>query len=147
MTMSSAGYIILVASHNIPVKIFATCLVVAGAFPGLPLLGAWAVANTGGYTKRAATWGSIEVIGQCMSIGTSHAYTDPPQYVKGHSVLLALQLLALACVIVVWLTMKRLNRQRDEAARQHAEAGMRDPEADKSLEELQDFHPSFRYVM
>lgn len=146
MTLTSVGYIILICSHNIPVKIFATCLVVSGAFPSLALLGAWAVTNTGGFTKRATTWGCVEVVGQCISIGASHVYTDPPQYVKGHSTLLALQVMAFGCATANWLWMKRQNRLRDEDARHYAEAGTRHPDAGKTFEDLQDFHPDFRYV-
>ncbi|KAK5994137.1 High-affinity nicotinic acid transporter-like protein [Cladobotryum mycophilum] len=133
--------------ENVKVKISGTCLITMGIFPSVTLLGAWTNINVGGFTKRAVTWGVAEVIGQCFAIMASHIYTDPPQYVKGHSICLAFQLLALASAIACLLWMKRLNRLRDEEAARHREAGTAHPLTHQSLEEAYDYHPSFRYIL
>ncbi|OAL28541.1 hypothetical protein AYO22_02735 [Fonsecaea multimorphosa] len=141
------GYIILIAVHNVKVKIFATCLITMSTFPGVTLMGAWININTGGFTKRATTWGTAEIVGQCFAILGSHIYTDPPQYIKGHSIVLAFEVLALACVVFCWFWMRWLNNKKDKEALEHAEAGTTDPNLHKTLEEIQDYHPSFRYIL
>ncbi|KAF2100206.1 MFS general substrate transporter [Rhizodiscina lignyota] len=119
---SSVGYVILIAVHNVKVKIFATCLITMGTFPGVTILGAWTSINTGGFTKRASTWGIAEVTGQCLAILGSHIYTNPPQYIKGHSIALAFNLLALIAVIICWFWMRWLNQPKEKEALEHAEA-------------------------
>lgn len=141
------GYIILLSVHNVHVKIFGTCLITMGVFPSVTLMGAWVNINTGGFTKRAATWGTSEVVSQSFAIMGSHIYTDPPQYIKGHSIVLAFQALALLATVVLWFYMRRLNHRKDEEQRAHAEAGTVHENMHKTLEEVYDYHPSFRYVL
>jgi hypothetical protein len=143
---SSTGYIILIAVHNVKVKIFAACLITMGTFPSVTMGGTWININTGGFTKRASTWGLCEIFAQCFSILGSHIYTDPPQFIKGHSIALSFDLLSLASVIGLWLYMRLLNRQRDRVAENHASSGTIHPDLHKSLEDVQDNHPSFRYI-
>ena len=57
LTCTCLGYIILIAVESVHVKIFATCLVASGIYPSVILLASWLGINTGGYTKRARTWG------------------------------------------------------------------------------------------
>jgi hypothetical protein len=147
LATSCVGYVILIAVHNVKVKIFATCLITMGTFPAVALLGAWVAINTGGFTKRASTWGISEIVGQCFAIMGSHIYIDPPQYIQGHSILLAFEVLALIATILCWFWMRHLNKQKDGEARRHAEAHTTDPNLHKSLEEIYDYHPSFRYVL
>ncbi|KAH8812389.1 major facilitator superfamily domain-containing protein [Xylogone sp. PMI_703] len=145
--ISITGYIILLSVHNYHVKMFATCLITMGVFPAVTLQGAWVNINTGGFTKRATTYGTTEVIAQCFSILASHIYTDPPQYIKGHSIVLSFQALALLSTIAAYLYMRHLNKRKDEEARSHADAGTVHEHHHKSLEEVYDYHPSFRYVL
>ncbi|OAL33794.1 hypothetical protein AYO20_06970 [Fonsecaea nubica] len=144
---SIVGYIILIAVHNVKVKIFATCLITMGTFPGVTLMGAWMNINTGGFTKRATTWGTAEIVGQCFAILGSHIYTDPPQYIKGHSIALAFEVLALMSAVFCWFWMRWLNNKKDREALEHAAAGTTDPNLHKTLEDVQDYHPSFQYIL
>jgi hypothetical protein len=141
------GYVILLCAHSAKVKLFATCLITSGVFPSVTLLGAWTAINTGGFTKRAVTWGIAEVVGQSFSIMASHIYTDPPQYIQGHSIVLSFQLLAILATIANWFWMRHLNRHKEEELRRHEQDGTVDPTAHLSLEEAYDYHPSFRYVL
>ncbi|OAA60323.1 Major facilitator superfamily domain, general substrate transporter [Niveomyces insectorum RCEF 264] len=144
---SITGYVILMAVHDHRVKLFATCLITMGVFPGVTLQGAWVNINVGGYTKRATTYGTTEIIAQCFSILASHIYTDPPQYIKGHSIVMSFQILAfLATGIAMWW-MRCENRRKDEEARTRAETGAVHENEYKTLEEVFDYHPSFRYVL
>jgi hypothetical protein len=146
LCISLTGYIILIAVHNVKVKIFATCLITMGTFPSVTMGGTWVQINTGGYTKRASTWGFCEIFAQCFSILGAHIYTDPPQFIKGHFIVLAFDLLSLASVVGLWVYMRMLNRQRDRTAENHESSGTIHPDFHRSLEEVQDNHPSFRYI-
>ncbi len=134
-------------SHNVKVKIFGTCLITSGIFPSVTMLGAWSNINVGGFTKRAVTWGIAEVVGQCFAILASHIYTDPPQYIQGHAIVLSFQLVALSAAIANWFWMRRLNRIKSEEAQRHRDAGTVHPEAHKTLEEVYDYHPAFFYIL
>lgn len=147
ITTSCIGYIILLAVHNVKVKVFATCLITMGTFPGVTIMGAWININTGGFTKRATTWGTAEIVGQCFAIMGSHIYTDPPQYIQGHSIVLAFNLLALASALFCYYYMRRANHKKDKEALEHASAGTTHLDLHKTLEDVQDQHPSFRYIL
>ncbi|KAK1244209.1 hypothetical protein MKX08_002347 [Trichoderma sp. CBMAI-0020] len=141
------GYIILMLVTNDKVKIFGTCLITTGLFPSFTIVGAWTGINIGGFTKRAITWAVTQVVGQCFSIMASHIYTDPPRYLKGHSICLAFQVVALLLTCVLWFWMRRLNEKKDQEAEHHRTAGTIDPKSCLSLEEAYDYHPNFRYIL
>ncbi|KAL7896831.1 MFS general substrate transporter [Trichoderma sp. SZMC 28014] len=141
------GYIILMLVTNDKVKMFGACLITTGVFPAFTIVGAWTGINIGGFTKRAITWAVTQVVGQCFSIVASHIYTDPPRYLKGHSICLAFQVVALLSTCVLWFWMRRLNKKKDEEAEHHRTAGTIDPRACLSLEEAYDYHPNFRYIL
>lgn len=141
------GYIILMLATNDKVKIFGTCLITTGVFPSFTIVGAWTGINIGGFTKRAITWAVTQVVGQCFSIMASHIYTDPPRYLKGHSICLAFQVVALLSTCVLWFWMRRLNEKKDQEAEHHRTAGTIDPKSSLSLEEAYDYHPNFRYIL
>ncbi|OPB46934.1 hypothetical protein A0O28_0070580 [Trichoderma guizhouense] len=144
---SIVGYIILMVVNSVKVKIFGTCLITMGVFPCVTLLGAWASINVGGFTKRAMTWGVAEVVGQCFAIMASHIYTDPPRYLKGHSICLAFQAMGFISAFLMWLHMRHLNGKKEEEAARHQAAGTVHPMSHQSLEEAYDYHPDFRYIL
>ncbi|KAL7919741.1 MFS general substrate transporter [Trichoderma austrokoningii] len=141
------GYIILMVVNNDKVKMFGACLITTGVFPSFTIVGAWTGINIGGFTKRAITWGVTQVVGQGFSILASHIYTDPPRYLKGHSICLAFQIAALLSTCILWVWMRQLNKKKDREAEHHLTAGTIDPKASLSLEEAYDYHPNFRYIL
>ncbi|EXJ68015.1 uncharacterized protein A1O5_08630 [Cladophialophora psammophila CBS 110553] len=138
------GYILLLAVHTRPVSIFAACLITA-----ILLTPVCVNINTVGFTKRGATWAFTEAFGLTWSIMGTRIYDTPPRYVKGHSVVLALNALACLCVITVCFHMRRINSKKELLEREYAERSETHPHIaqNKSLEEIGEGHISFRYVL
>ena len=147
LSVACIGYIILLTNVSVRVKIFATCLVTSGLYPSVILLVAWLGMNTAGFTKRGTTWAMAEISGQCFSIMGTHVYTDPPRYIKGHSVVLGLMLFALLNAVALLLWMKHLNQKKERVDNEYRERGELHPHLSRSLEEEYDFHQSFRYIL
>ena len=141
------GYIILLTDVSVPVKVFATCLVTGCLYPSVILLTSWLSVNTCGFTKRGTTWAMAEVSGQCFSIMGSHVYTDPPRFIQGHSIILALQCLALLATIALIFWLRHCNMKKDRIDAEYRERGEIHPDNEKSLEELYDQHQNFRYIL
>jgi len=148
LTAVAIGYILLLTvSSSTPVKIFGACLITSGLYPSVILLVSWLGVNTGGFTKRGTTWAVAEVFGQCFSIMGTHIYDRPPRFIKGHAVLLGFILLAIfnASVLIWW--MNKENQRRDAEEQAYRDRGEVHPHASLSLEDVQDFHISFRYIL
>jgi hypothetical protein len=141
------GYAILISVSSVPVKIFATSLVASGMYPGVILLMTWIAINSGGFTKRAASWSMPEVVGQCFSIMGTHIYDNPPRFVKGHSVILGILVVGIISTSYIWWWMRRQNMLKDQTAQEYADRAEVNPDASKSLEDICDFHPNFRYII
>ena len=144
----AVGYIILMAVvSNTGAKIFAACLITSGLYPSVVFLASWLGVNTGGFTKRGTTWALAEIFGQCFSIMGTHIYDSPPRFIKGHAIILGFIFLGIinSCILIWW--MKRENARRDAIEKDYRDRGEAHPHASKSLEEVQDFHISFRYIL
>jgi len=147
LSMVSIGYILLMTVSSTGVKIFATCLVTAGLNPAVILMTSWLGVNTGGFTKRGATWALAEVFGQCFSIMGTHIYDGPPRFIKGHAIVLGFIVLGIVNTALLIWWMKRENARRDVVETEYRDRGEVHPHASQSLEEVQDFHISFRYIL
>ena len=141
------GYIILIAVESVHVKIFATCLVASGVYPSVILLVSWLGINTGGYTKRATTWAGCEILAQCLSIAGTRIYTDPPRYVKGHSIMLGMMVISISVACANVYAFNRANKRKDRIEKDYLERGEVHPHSGKTLEDVQDDHISFRYIL
>jgi sugar phosphate permease len=149
LTLTSAivGYAVLLTNVSDVAKIVATCLITSGLYPSVILLITWLSINTAGFTKRGTTWAMAEIGGQCMSIMGTHVYVDPPRYIQGHSVVLAFMCSALLAVVFAMLWMRHCNRQKDKIEEEYRSRGEQHPHWQQSLEEVQDQHVSFRYIL
>jgi hypothetical protein len=147
LLVACLGYVILLTNTSVHVKVFATCLVTSGLYPSVVLTAAWVGMNNGGFTKRATTWAIAEISGQCFSIMGTHVYTDPPRYIKGHSVLLGLMALAVLNTVGLLLWMNHLNQKKDRLQSEYQERNELHPHESKSLEEEYDYHINFRYIL
>lgn len=145
--MSAIGYIMLLTVKPTSVKIVATCFIAGGMYPSTVLMVAWLAINTGGFTKRASVWALAEVFSQCFSIMGANIYVNGPKYVKGHSVVLALLVLAMIVVVVLMVTFQYLNKARDRVLAEYAARDEVHPHANRSLEQEHDFHINFRYTL
>ena len=152
---SCIGYIILLSipnSSSAVAKIIATCLITSGLYPSVVLAATWLGINTAGFTKRGTTWAMAEIVGQCVSILGTHIYDGPPRYIKGHSVVLGFLVLSLLCATGLMSWMRWENKRRDEVESEWTEKirrgeAIRHPDEGKSLEETQDYHIGFRYIL
>ena len=77
----------------------------------------------------------------------ANIYVNGPRYTKGHSVVLALAVLAIIISVVLMVVLSRMNKKRDEILADYAQRGERHPHMDKSLEDECDFHINFRYTL
>ena len=145
--VSCVGYIILIAVRSVPVKIFGTCLVVSGLYPSVVLGATYLGINTGGFTKRGTTWAITEIFGQCFSIMGTHIYTDPPRFIKGHSIILGFLVFSILNVVMVYFWMRRLNSQKAKVIRDYRDRQEIHPDESKSLEEVYDHHIAFHYTL
>lgn len=147
ITISIIGYGILLSTVPVAGKIVATCFVTSGLYPSVILLNSWLLANSCGYTKRATVWALTEVFGPCFSILGSHIYDTPPRFIKGHAVGLAFLLAGLIDTFVLMWWMNRANMRKEVELREYHERGETHPHRGKSLEEVNDNHVDFRYII
>jgi hypothetical protein len=147
MATSSAGFIILMTTTNKVALIAGTCFVTSGLYPGVILTVSWITINHSGYTKRSTAWAMAQITGQGLSIIGTQVYRHPPRYLSGHGTLLAFFSLALFSIVCNYLWMRKENRNRDTRAEEFRTLGTKDVDAEKSVNELLDFHPDFRYIL
>ncbi|KAK4893997.1 hypothetical protein LTR27_007803 [Elasticomyces elasticus] len=145
--MACVGYIVLLCDISAAGKIAAASLCVTGLYPSVILLQTWVLTNVGGFTKRATTWAIAEVFGACFGIVGSHVYDKPPRFVKGHSVVLGMLAMAFVVVSIMIWSMRRTNLKRDTELQDYAARHEVHSHSMKTLEDVQDFHVSFRYIL
>jgi hypothetical protein len=128
-------------------KVFATCLVTSGLYPSVILQITWLNINTGGFTKRGLTWAAAEMAGQSIAILGTHIYDDPPRYIHGHALNLSFSSFALVTTVAMYFYMARENARKDKVDADYAARGEQHPHALRSLEDEQDRHQNFRYIL
>lgn len=147
LILSAIGYIVLLCEVPVAGKIVGACIITTGLHTSIILLSAWLLSNTAGYTKRASAWALAETFGPCFSILGTRIYDTPPRFVKGHATALGLIALSSAlCAGLIWW-MQRENMRRDKEVKRLEELGEIHAHRDKSLEDEQDFHIDFRYIL
>ncbi|KFY91883.1 hypothetical protein V500_04415 [Pseudogymnoascus sp. VKM F-4518 (FW-2643)] len=133
------GFILLLAVHNKPVDIFATCLITASCYTCILLVPVWLNINTVGFTKRGTTWALAEIFGLTWSIMGTRIYNTPPLYIKGHAVVLSLNFLACFAVFTAYIYMRRMNKEKERLETEYANRGEVHPDIanNNSLEEVE----------
>jgi uncharacterized membrane protein len=147
MVTTAIGYIILLATTNKVAPIAGACFVAAGFYPSVILTVSWITINHGWYTKRSTAFAMAQITSQGLSIMGTQIYRNPPRYFVGHGIVLGFLLLALCFIVCNFWYMKRENRKRDQIAQNHTAAGTKNPDSEKGVAELFDYHPNFRYVL
>lgn len=140
------GFIIILTQTSPVVGIFASSVVTAAVYPGVAIVSGWIPSSNAGYTKRAAATCITQIFCQAFSILASRIYNKPPRFFKGHGVLLGFLILTFILLVLVTYMMKRHNQEKDALAAEWDARGARNPDESKSLEELCDDHPSYRYL-
>ncbi|KAI1614623.1 major facilitator superfamily domain-containing protein [Exophiala viscosa] len=144
---SITGFVILLSTTNKVALVAGACFVLAGAYPGLAISVAWSFTFHGGYTKRVTTTWASQIFIQCESIIATQVYDHPPRFFKGHGVALGFYILAAICTVIVYFMLSRANADRDRRAEELVQSGQIDDSADKTFEDLCDFHPRWRYAL
>ncbi|RDW65994.1 hypothetical protein BP6252_09629 [Coleophoma cylindrospora] len=147
LATSSIGFIILLSTTNRIALIAGTCFVASGLYPGIILTVSWVTINHGGYTKRSTAWAMAQITGQGLSIIGTQVYRHPPRFLAGHGCLLGFFIAAMLATVANWWYMRRENRKRDHRADEFRTRGVKDEKAEKSADELLDWHPDFRYIL
>ncbi|KAL7916837.1 hypothetical protein GGI35DRAFT_434076 [Trichoderma velutinum] len=140
------GFTIILAQTSPAVGIFASNVVTAAVYPGVAIVSGWIPSSNAGYTKRAAATWITQICCQAFSILASRIYNKPPRLFKGHGVLLGFLVITFILLILMAYLMKRHNQKKDALAAEWDARGERNPDESKSLEELCDDHPSYRYL-
>lgn len=136
----------MLATPNAVAGIIGSCVISIAVYPAIVLFAAWIPSNNAGYTKRAtATW-ICQICIQVFSIMATQIYDKPPRFFSGHGTMLGLFVLTFVLILsTVWL-MKRANTRKEERKEAVEAEGRVDPDEAKTLEDLCDAHPSYRYV-
>ncbi|KAF1817566.1 MFS general substrate transporter [Eremomyces bilateralis CBS 781.70] len=147
LSVACIGYIILLCNVSQGANIAGACLATTGLYPSIIILSAWITINAGGYTKRATNWAMAEIVGQLLSVLGAYIYDVPPRFLKGHSIVLALLALGIVnCLYLMWW-MRRANLRREMELIEYEREGRVHPHTNMSLEEVQDLHVRFRYIL
>lgn len=141
------GVILLMATTHRVSLIVGTCLVASGTYSQTILGATWVMTTYGGYTKRSTAWAMAQISIQCFSILGTKIYNTPPRFLKGHAILIGVQALGLASGLAKYWIMRRSNRRKDAEKLEYESRGEPVPGIERSLEELNDKHPAFRYVL
>ncbi|THH00963.1 hypothetical protein EW026_g1643 [Hermanssonia centrifuga] len=142
--LGGLGYLLLLTVHdNNHVRYFATFCITSGTYTVIGVVIAWFSHNLGSETKRATGIPLYMAIGQCGSVLGSHLFpaTEGPRYIKGFAVSCALEFLGTIVALILTLSYRIDNRQRD---RKYGKVV--DSEATVETRELADKAPMFRYV-
>lgn len=145
-TVAMVGFVIMLSTPNAVAGIVGACLINAAVYPGLILCAAWIPSSNAGYMKRSTASWMTQVFIQSFSIISTQIYTAPPRFFSGHGTLLGFCVIAWCLILVTWQLMKRSNAKKDAEAARWAERGEKNPDEDKTLEDMCDAHPNYRYV-
>lgn len=142
--IAAVGYAILLALDQPTPRFIATCICSFSVYPNIVLLLAWAAVNNPGYTYRASAAAIINMISQCVSIGGSQAYSDPPIYRKGNATALGLMAFTSCVSLVLTFNYKRLNRKKELET--HSEESNRLRRL-YTIDDISHHHPDIMYQL
>lgn len=150
MLLSLVGFTILICvPGNNAARYFATFLVVLGAFSNIPLMLSWAANTAGSQTAAAIRLGFMNSVGQCFSILASFIFParEGPKWHKGFALNLAFNGVSAitAAYLSYYYACENRKRDREEAARDEAEADDLKSRVEEEPRNLHDLTPGFRY--
>ena len=146
VAVAIAGFILLMATTNKIALMVGATLILAAVYPAIVICAAWIPSNNAGYTKRSTAAAMFQISLQVFSIISTEIYTTPPRFLKGHGIMLGLLSVCFGMIFIVTWMMKRSNQEKDKEAARWSEMGQPNPLESKTLEELCDTHPNYRYI-
>ena len=147
LSISCIGFIMLLCVTNKVALVAGACFVVTGAYPGLVIGIAFTISTQGGYTKRATAVWITQVFVQLFSIMASQVYRSPPRFFLGHGVALGIYVLAIISTVILLAILTRDNKSKAQRKQEYEFRGEEDPLAQRSIEELGDYHPLYTYSL
>jgi len=164
--LAAIGYIILLCLNplkNVGAAYFAVFLTTMSIAPMISTTIVWCGNNFGSHYRKATIMGLVFTCGNSGGIWASLAYRtkDKPRYFSGHGCALAFACLNLITSIILYIGMRKMNRDREAkygpAPGPHEVHDVDDPEyrrkwglENMSREEilnLGDQHPGFRFIL
>ncbi|KAI0110418.1 MFS general substrate transporter [Nemania sp. FL0031] len=140
------GYSLLLSQGNLSrnVRYMALFFASSGGHTAIPLSIVWLANNVSGHWKRAFGAGMQVTIGNLAGVVAANIFTDSeaPRYTTGYSTALGFTWLGGIAATVLFVGLWVENRKR--------EAGERDDRLSRPDEEVQnmgDYHPSFRFTL
>lgn len=120
------------------------CLIAAGSYAVLGVAASWITCIHGGYVKTSTSYAVAQVFAQGYCILVSQVYDTPPRFLKGHGILLGLNVLGIAAALILYFWLRFQNHRREEECLNARNA---QEWQDKTFEELYDYHPMWRYTL
>lgn len=143
ITISSIGYILLLAQKNLSVGVryFALYLVTPGGYITQPIVLAWIQNCMAGHYKRAVAAGAVVGFGNIGGIVASNIFLvrQEPRYPTGYGTSLGLLWITGIASTILFFAVKVENRKREKGERNWR---LNEPDADN----LGDDHPTFRFT-
>lgn len=124
------GEAILIASGRTSIRFFGCFVTILGIYPTVGLSIMWLSDNVGRHFKRASMVGMVLTIANTAGVAVGQIYRtqDAPRYVKGLTISLGLNVVALACVIALMGGMWFVNNKRAKKIEEAVQAGTPLPE-------------------
>ncbi|KAI8656184.1 MFS domain-containing protein [Fusarium keratoplasticum] len=142
--VGAVGYILLATIHTTGIRYFATFLVCAGVFPAVALTFTWVTDNQGSSSKRGAGLTIFGMVGQCGPILGARIFpkSEGPYYEKGMWICCGVLFCASFVAIILSLSLRWQNRQRDQ---KHGKSDI--DHIPEDIADIGDAHPMYRYVL
>ncbi|BGP56093.1 hypothetical protein JCM8202v2_003704 [Rhodotorula sphaerocarpa] len=111
-------------------RYFACCCLASAGYANIPLLMAWISANSPSESQRAASLGSLNSVGQCLSILATFSFParEGPRFVRGCAENVAFQSFGFLLAAGMTTYYRRMNQIRDEREGGPPPKGMPVPE-------------------
>lgn len=113
MAVAAVGFIISVATLNVPARYFASFLYVSGCFAANSIVYSWAASSVSQTPeKRACATAIINLVGQFGNIWSPYFFdeADSPRYVQAMILMIAFSAASIvACGVMKW-TLNRDNK-------------------------------------
>ncbi|GAA5855285.1 hypothetical protein JCM5353_006136 [Sporobolomyces roseus] len=125
-------------------RYFAVCCVVTAGYSAIPLIMSWQASNVANESQKAAVLGSLNSVGQCLSVLAAFSFpkASGPRYIKGTWLNIAFQTLGLLITLGMTTYYRLENRRRDKRDGGRPVKGL----PIEGLAEHYDKAPNFRYV-
>jgi len=119
------GLAILIADERNGIRFFACFITILGIYPTVGLSIMWLSDNVGRHFKRASMVGMVLTIANTAGVAVGQIYQTPtaPRYIKGLTISLGLNVLALLMVVLLMGGMWWANRKRAARIQAAIDAG------------------------